>query len=113
MLSSSKEWMPLGPRPSMAYGRTTKEVKSSKPRRIRVPHNLYKFTPDDPQSLIALRERLRSLSYEELHRFVIAAEYMSSPGDGIGYARLQSFAIQLREAQTECQRRRQKRSDST
>jgi predicted glycosyltransferase involved in capsule biosynthesis len=76
--------------------------RPSKPRRMRVRSSLYKFTPNDPQSLIELRKRLRRMSDRELHRFVQAAKHMTTLRD----SRHESFVIQLREAQDEWTRRK-------
>jgi hypothetical protein len=75
-----------------------------KPRRIRVRSVLYKFVPNDAQSLIDLRKRLRGMKDADLQRFMRAAEYMCSPG-GRSDSRREAFVIQLREAKEEWNRR--------
>jgi hypothetical protein len=76
-----------------------------KPRRIRVRSVLYKFVPNNAQSLIDLRKRLRSMRDTDLQRFIRASEYMCSPGGNFSDDRRESFEIQLREAKEEWKRR--------
>jgi hypothetical protein len=81
------------------------QLKSSKSRRIRVRSILYKFTPNDAQSLVELRKRLRRMNDTELHRFLQAAKYMCSPGPNLEHSPRESFVIQLQEARAEWKRR--------
>jgi len=89
----------------VSYEHAIEHPKSSKSRRIRVRSSLYRFTPNDAQSLVALRKRLRKMSYTNLHRFLQAAKYMCSPGPNLEHSPRESFVIQLQEARVEWKRR--------
>jgi hypothetical protein len=79
--------------------------RSTKSRRTRVRSSLYEFTPNDAQSMIELRKRLRKMNDTELFRFGKAAEYMCSPQANEGRPARESFVIQLQEARAEWKRR--------
>jgi len=56
--------------------------------------------------LESLRTRLRKMSDQELKRFELAAQFMSSPGANMGKPSSQVFVVQLEEARAELERRK-------
>jgi hypothetical protein len=72
---------------------------------------MHRFALDVPVDLKQLRERLRKMSDEQVHRFGQAAQYMCSPAANGGKPPRESFVTQLEEAKAEWRRRNPVKAD--
>ncbi|HXY02017.1 MAG TPA: hypothetical protein VEI49_00490 [Terriglobales bacterium] len=62
----------------------------------------------DELDVTTLRERLRTMSDDQLVKFGKAAAYMCSPKANLGHAPRKEFVVQLDEARSEWRRRHPK-----